>query len=454
MTVLTDKRETLVGAVGLGGMPTPGTCLAGIAGIHLDRHRAMHDGFVSEHAVQFGKGPPRVGSIGLALILRGVLPASAPRSLADVSQVFQPDEGMGVSGHDAGRDHMIGVGFQPSLSPAHRHQAAGRGASAFLLQTLSQSRVMVGGGDQALAGMEGRLSLRVAGHGQVADTHIYPDHARLRFGRRICHLRLKRNQQVKLLLGSVIPELGRPDGGTSLDQGHVVMVAGIRQHHAPGKRQDADAAVRFERVVMPQLVGQRGGNIPGSLVQALVALLGQPCGSRLGVLLHLRPERLVGGSHLTGDGAGHLRRDLEAGAYLPIRAVLQAHLIAHLAMRKGVLAHVVQRIAVRELGLAQRGELLRTRLQLEFGDHGHIHRTSVLYLHQHVKGQELMKDALPPLPQRRNAAFLPVAEASGLRRRRSVRFKFLRSFTLDAKKCITPDGLILQARICYTDVTS
>ncbi len=37
------------------------------------------------------------------------------------------------------------------------------------------------------------------------------------------------------------------------------------------------------------------------------------------VLLDLSPERLVGGSHLPGDRAGHLRRYLETRAYLPVR---------------------------------------------------------------------------------------------------------------------------------------
>ncbi len=269
---------------------------------------------------------------------------------------------------------MIGVGFQPSLSPGDHHQTAGRRASAFLLQALSQSRIMVGLGNQALPRMKTGLACGITAHGQVAHAHVYPDDARMRLRCRVGHLYRKRHQQVELLLGLVVAELGSPDGCALPNEGHVVVVACVGQDDPPGQGQDAHALVRLERVVMPQLVGQRRGDVLRRPVQSLVAFLGQPGCTKSGVLLDLRPQRLVGRSYLPRNGAGHLRRYLETGAYLAVGAVLQPDLVAHLAMFIRIGTHVVQRIAIGQLGLAQGLELLRRGLQLEFGDNGLLHR--------------------------------------------------------------------------------
>ncbi len=157
--------------------------------------------------------------------------------------------------------------------------------------------------------------------------------------------------------------------------------------------------VRPERVVMPQLVGQRRGDVLGCLIQPLVAFLRQPRLTHRRVLLDLRPERLVGRSYLPGDGAGHLRRELETGAYLAVGALLQPNLVAHLAVGVGILTHVVQSIAIGQIGLTQGGKLLRRGLQLEFGDNGLLHhRTSVLSFTGIVKRQEPRKYPCHPYP--------------------------------------------------------
>jgi len=130
-------------------------------------------------------------------------------------------------------------------------------------------------------------------------------------------------------------------------------------------------------------------------VQSLVAFLRQPSCRKSGVLLDLRPERLVGRSHLPGNGAGHLRRYLETGAYLVVGAVLQPDFVAHLAMFIRIGTHIVQRIAIGQLGLAQCLELLRRGLQLEFSDNGLLHhRTSVPFFKEIVKRQESISRAI------------------------------------------------------------
>ena len=66
-----------------------------------------------------------------------------------------------------------------------------------------------------------------------------------------------------------------------------------------------------------------------------------------------------------------------ACAYLGIGAILQAYLVAHLAMFKSIATHKVQSITVRQLRLPQCSELVRGRMQFELGGHGHFHERSI-----------------------------------------------------------------------------
>jgi len=189
MTHLTDKREAAVSAVGISGMPAHRASFARIVGINLDGHASRTSSFMGDHTVQFGKGP--FGGRGIRFPLPGTRPfavLTASRSLPDVSQVFQPDQAGGVLLNDAFGNDMIGFGLQPSLSPGCHHQTAGRGASAFLLQALSQSRIMVGLGNNAVPRMKTRLSCGITGHGQIAHAHVYPDDGSQRRIGRVGHL--------------------------------------------------------------------------------------------------------------------------------------------------------------------------------------------------------------------------------------------------------------------------
>jgi hypothetical protein len=99
MTPLTDKREALVGAVGISGMPAHRASFARIVGIDLDGHASRTSSFRGDHAVQLGKGP--FGGRGIRLPLLRTRPfavLTASRSLPDVRQVFQPDQAVGGAG--------------------------------------------------------------------------------------------------------------------------------------------------------------------------------------------------------------------------------------------------------------------------------------------------------------------------------------------------------------------
>src|SRR5215472_17754172 len=102
----------------------------------------------------------------------------------------------------------------------------------------------------------------------------------------------------------------------------MLVIARIRDNDAPLQGQDTDTALCLEGIIMSKLIGQGRRNELGSLVQALIAFLSYPCFALCGILLHLGPQRLVDGSHLTGDGAGHLGGYLEASAKLIVGAIL------------------------------------------------------------------------------------------------------------------------------------
>jgi hypothetical protein len=209
---------------------------------------------------------------------------------------------------------------------------------------------MIGFGDDTFPAMETGVSLRIAGNCQVPDTHVHPDHAAL--GSWVGYVHFECDQQVELLARLVIPEFRCPDGGTVLKKDDVSGVARVGQNHSALKRQDAHPALRLETVVMPQLIFKRRGGIFRGSIQALVAFLRTSGFARRHILLDRGPEALVGGSHLPGNGAGHLRRYLVPQAYLAVGAVLQPDLVAHLAVFKGIVTHKVEARRGRPVGSA------------------------------------------------------------------------------------------------------
>jgi hypothetical protein len=134
MTVLTVEQQSLVRPIVWTCMPTTGTCLATEVGIDLDGHTLMERGFVGDHAVQLGKVPLGVGSIGFPLLLGRLLATSSFSPFTDMGQVFQSDQAVGGLLHDALGDDMIGVLLQPSLSSTDRLESARCRTSAFVLK--------------------------------------------------------------------------------------------------------------------------------------------------------------------------------------------------------------------------------------------------------------------------------------------------------------------------------
>ncbi len=385
MAILALKQEALLGAVGLTGVAACGARLARVVGVHLDRHRVGQEGLVGQEAVQFGKRPLGGVPVGFALLLARRSAVCVFGPLADMGQVFQADETVRMPVHDAPAEDMVAILFQPSLPRGDHDQPPCRRAGAFLLQPFSQSRVVVSFGPHLFARKEGGTVVQPPHHRQVALPHVHPDDSLVRLGRGVCHLHFQGDEHIKALLGFIIPELGRADLGSTFDQRHMLVVARVRHDHAPAERQDADLLASLQAVVAVEVVGQRRTDVVGRLVQPLEALLGASRLALFRVLSGLRPQALVGRSDLPGDVAGHLGGKPTPHANFVVALALQPLLVALLAVRKRVLRDVVQGVAVGELCLPQRLELLRRGQKFQFGSQDLFHRTSVQHFTGNVK---------------------------------------------------------------------
>lgn len=288
MALLTDKEQPFVGTIGPTGMPTHRTCLRGVMSIDFDGHTPLSYRFVGNHRVQFGESPLGLPSVCFALLLASLLATSPPGALADTGQVLQSNQAMGMSLHKALTHDMIGVLRSPSLPSTDDHESPPRRTGAFALKTFSQSCVVLRFGNNLFPSVEGTITLRGTGYGQVANAGIHTDHAGLRLWRWVSHLDFQGHKQVELLLRLVIPQLGGSDLGSML------VVARIGEDEPTLQGQDAHPLVRLEAVVMPQLIRQGGRDVLWRLVKSLVAFLCFPCLTLGCILLDLRPESFVG----------------------------------------------------------------------------------------------------------------------------------------------------------------
>jgi hypothetical protein len=385
VAILAHKQEPLLGAVLLTGIPAYGARLARIVRVHFDDLRACQEGLIGEEAVQFGERPRRGVPVGSSLLLARLFALLPLGALANVGQVFQADEAVWVAVHDAPTEHMVANLLQPSLPPGDHDQSPCGRTGAFVLQPLSQSRVMIGFGPHLFPAIEGGAVIQTCHHRQIALPYVYTDDPLVRFGCGVGHLHFQGNQQIEPLLGFIVPEFGRADLGPVLEERHVLVEPLVRQDDAPTERQDADLLASLQTVVPVVIVGQRRGDVVGCLVQPFVALLGESRLALLRVLSGLGPQALVGGPHLAGDVAGHLSGEPKPHANFIVALTLQPLLVALLAVCKRVARDVVQRVPVGETGLPERLELLGRGMQFQFGGQGLLHRTSVLQFTGNIK---------------------------------------------------------------------
>jgi photosystem II stability/assembly factor-like uncharacterized protein len=414
-TLDTAKQQALARSVLIADMPTFGASLRRVIGIHSHDHTAVQDGFIGQHSMQLGKAPLRVHPVRLSRFDRNRLSAEAvllPSSLAPFGaiayavQLLNADEGMRMLFYDVFGYRVIDLHFQPSLSSTYPPQPAGSGTSAFLLQAFAQACVMVGSGTNPFARMETSLPFVVGGHGKIAYTDIHADDLCVLLRRRVRSFYLYRDQQVKLFVRLVIPQMSSAYLGSIEKRLEVLFVAIVGNNDTTSQREDAHELAFLEAVVMPILVDQRGRNKLGSLVQTFKPLLGGACFALLQVLHELGPQAFVGCSNIAYHATGHLRRQFETGTNVGVGSLLQACMIAHLLVLESILRGEIERIAIGKLCGAKHLELLRSGLQFEFGSQRLFHVYSIV--------KEAYKDKYgEESTLRERAAIPPCLESAG-----------------------------------------
>src|SRR6266516_1985609 len=154
VTTLTHEEQALVRPVLRAGKTATRASLAGEGRIDFHGHALCQQGFVGDIAMQLGEGPRGSMVVCPSLLLAGFLAMRALRALTDVCQVFQSDDAVWVRVHNAITDTVVAILLQPSLSSTNDDQSSCSRTSAFLLQPLSQSRIVIGFGTYSLAGIE------------------------------------------------------------------------------------------------------------------------------------------------------------------------------------------------------------------------------------------------------------------------------------------------------------
>ncbi len=233
-------------------------------------------------------------------------------------------------------------------------------------------------GSYFLSAVELRTIVQRGNGGKIALPHIDADDTCMVLWQGVRRFEGKRDQQIEALLAPIIPEFGRANGCTTLQERHMPGVALIGHDDAALKGEDTDLVVFLQGIIPMVVMGQRRGDVLGRLVQPLIALLRVTQAAGLGILLHLGPQPAMGAAHLTRHVAGHLRRQAKLAADLRVGLPLQALLVARLAMRKRVGTDEVQSVAVGQLSLAEGAELIRRHRQFQFGGQRCIHRKSIL----------------------------------------------------------------------------
>lgn len=385
MTVLANKEQPIVWAIGRTRKTASGTHLARVCRVHLHGHTSRERRLVGNHVLQFSKSPLGGSSIGTALLLGSAFALAPFRPFVDICQIFQPDDTVWMCVNNTPGDGMICLQLQPSLSSADDYQPTGSRTSAFLLQSFSQARIVIGFSAYRLARIEGCLVLGGGCDGKVSLSYVHTYNHLVTLGSWVCFLNLKTDQQVELLVRFVIPELGRANRRSLVDKSDVLIVSRVVDDHPPLQGQDTHQLPWLETVVPMIVVGKGRRNVLGCGVQSLVML---PCFTRFAqssVLSDLRPQGFIGRSDLTRYVAGHLRGQLVGSADIDVGLFLQALLVTHLAVRISIARCEIQRISIGQLGDAQRVVLLRICLQFELSSEHLFHLSSLAHSQKIVK---------------------------------------------------------------------
>src|SRR5438067_8501953 len=97
--------------------------------------------------------------------------------------------------------------------------------------------------------MERGFARRCGSHRQVADSHIDPNHLLVTFKRGVRLFYFQGDEQVELLVGLVVPELGIADAGSMVDESQVRMIALIGEGDPSFKSYQAHTVSTLETII-------------------------------------------------------------------------------------------------------------------------------------------------------------------------------------------------------------
>lgn len=229
MTLAADKEQALFRAVGLAGKATARAHLAGIVRIHFDAEASGQPRLVVQEGVQLRKGPLGSMAVGATLLLRGFFAMSALRSVSNVGQVLQADEGRGMGIQDMLADDVVILLFQPSLSQGQLDTFPDSRAGALLAQAFLQPRHMIGLLAYLLSAVELAIILRGRYGGKIALPNVNADHLTIRLRHWVWRLYRQGHQQVEALPATVIPEFRFSDVCCRAQEREMFVVAPIGQ---------------------------------------------------------------------------------------------------------------------------------------------------------------------------------------------------------------------------------
>ena len=157
----------------------------------------------------------------------------------------------------------------------------------------------------------------------------------------------------------------------------MLVIALIGNNKAPVEREYAHLLDFFEAEIFAILIHQGGSNKLRRLIQALEPLPSRARLTLLSVLHELGPQPFVLCCHIALDSARHLRRQVEVRTNRLVASSMHAEMTAHFPMCKSVARDVVERITIGKLRRSQELELLRRRMQFEFGGQHLFHKQSI-----------------------------------------------------------------------------
>lgn len=171
--VLTPKHQPSIRPIGLAGMTTAGTGLAGVVRVHLHGHRTVQRCFVRQKGLQLSKAPLTPTALIGACFFRCLRLTSPLSTVTDIRQILKPDECIGETTKNTEAQLVVPVSDKPSFSPADSHQTAGSGASAFTLQVSTQAGVVVFPLAGLLAALEKRMVTGISGDSVITLSYVY-----------------------------------------------------------------------------------------------------------------------------------------------------------------------------------------------------------------------------------------------------------------------------------------